>query len=87
MLSDKMIEAMRQVAQGADVYSFTTARALRAVETVHPEYIDIGPAMAYSGDGADRMPYFGACLTAKGREVVGKKPMLELSSDDAQETS
>lgn len=70
-LQQDLIDA---VANGADIYNYTDAGVLRQLEREHPEYIDIGEARAYMGDGADQMPYFGAILTRKGRVALLSSP-------------
>lgn len=64
-------KAMEEVANGADVYDYYTAKLLREVEKGKPALIEITKPMMYKGDGTDRMPYFGAILTNKGRETIG----------------
>lgn len=64
------IDALRQIQDGADVHSYVLAKRLREVEQRFPELLEIGPLRMYKGDGTDRLPYFGAILTAKGRAVI-----------------
>lgn len=70
-------KAILDVRNGADVYAYGLAGALREVERIAPEYISIGRAQMYRGDGTDRMPYFGAIATKAGvkaaRAVLRKK--------------
>lgn len=70
-LQAKHIEAMRAVANGADVWAYGTAVDLREVQRAAPELITIGRAMMAPADGAKQQPYFGAILTDAGREFVG----------------
>jgi len=73
MLSEEMVDVMSQVQEGADVYSLCLAKELRRVEKEFPDYIHIGDPRAYKGDGVDQMPYFGAILTASGRDAISLK--------------
>jgi hypothetical protein len=65
-------EAMAAVRNGADVYSYATALRLREVERAYPDLVDIGPAMNPPPNGADQQPYFGAILTAAGKDALAK---------------
>ena len=66
------IAAMALVKDGADVYNYDIANTLRNIERTHPDLIDITHPMMYTGDGADVVPYFGAILTAAGRDALAK---------------
>lgn len=67
---DYQFEAMLAVKNGADVFSYGIAKALREVEQSDPELIDICKAMGNYGDGSNREPYFGAILTPKGQAAL-----------------
>lgn len=69
-LTKKEKLAMNEVQEGGDVYSYDTALTLRSVQRKHPTFINIGKAMAYKGNGTDRMPYFGAKLTDEGKRAL-----------------
>lgn len=71
-LTSKHKEAMRQVINGGDVFDYGLARLLREVQRVDKSLIKIGKAKGDYGDGSGREPYFGAILTAKGRQEVAK---------------
>lgn len=64
------LAALRAVRDGADVYSWSLAGALRKVEAKRPSLIDITEPKMYDGDGTDRVPYFGAIATPQGVEAV-----------------
>lgn len=72
-LTGEELAAMALIKGGADVYSYTLAKTLRGVEQRHPDLIDIGKPMQYQGDGTDQVPYFGAILTAAGRDALAAK--------------
>ncbi len=64
-------EAIVQVEAGADVYDYGLAKTLRGLERRGVRgLVDLGQPRMYSGNGADRMPYFGAIATAKGLELA-----------------
>lgn len=65
-MKSKLIKALIDVQNGADIYSLLLAEQLREIEKQHPEYIDICKPQAYTGDGSDQMPYFGAIATKAG---------------------
>lgn len=69
-LTKKEIEAMQQVKDGADVYNYGLAGLLRSVQRKDPSLIDIGKPREYRGNGADRVPYFGAILTKAGQSAI-----------------
>ncbi|CUJ53169.1 Uncharacterised protein [Achromobacter xylosoxidans] len=81
-LQAKHIEAMRAVANGADVWAYGTAVDLREVQRAAPELITIGRAMMAPDDGAKKQPYFGAVLTDAGREFVGLATRNQEESED-----
>lgn len=66
------VDALRAVKDGADVYSYMLAKALRGIERKHPGLVSIGKPEMYKGDGTDKVPYFGAILTAKGKAALAK---------------
>lgn len=70
-LTAEELDALRLIADGADIHSYTLARTLRRIQQTHPELLSIGPLQMYQGDGTGITPYFGAILTAKGRKVIG----------------
>jgi hypothetical protein len=72
-ISSQQIKSMAAVANGADVYNYGIALDLREVKSARPELIKITKPQAYSGDGTDEMPYFGAILTDLGRDFVAEK--------------
>lgn len=63
-------EAFESISGGADIYSRVEAGLLRDLEDEYPGMIDIGEARAYTGDGTDQKPFFGAVLTDKGRSFL-----------------
>lgn len=68
-LTDAHYEAMRAVTNGADVFSYVTARLLREVEATKPAFITVTDAMGdYNPVG--QLPYFGAILTGKGKDAL-----------------
>lgn len=69
-LTSMHFSCMAQVRNGADVYSFAIAGALREVQRRWPNWIQIGKAQMYDGDGTDQMPYFGAILTDAGKTAL-----------------
>lgn len=71
-LTGDELSAMALVKGGADVYSRRLAMTLREVEKRHPDLIDICKPMQYQGDGTDQVPFFGAILTAAGRDALAK---------------
>ena len=60
--------ALRAVGDGADVFSPLLARTLRELTRLRPSPVTIVPAMG--SDEAGVRPYFGAILTAAGKELV-----------------
>ena len=66
--------ALRQIVNGADMYSYQKARLLREIEEFHPEYIEICEPQKYNGDGTDQMPYFGTICTSEGLVAIGEDP-------------
>lgn len=60
------LNALSSIRNGADIYGLGLAQALRGIERDYPSYISICKPMAYNGDGADRMPYFGAIVSGGG---------------------
>lgn len=72
-LSQDQVEAMKAVKNGADVYSYGIARALREVHNVRPDLVTITKPMTRKFTGVERMPYFGAILTREGKRAIAKK--------------
>lgn len=70
MLDQKTKETLKKTVGGVDVYDHALARELRLIKAEHPDYIEIVNAMAYHGDGTDKMPYFGAILTIEGFKAI-----------------
>ena len=68
----ELIDALKAVKNGADVYDYKLAKTLRKVEREFPELVSIGQPQMYSGDGTDKVPYFGAICTKKGKELIKK---------------
>ena len=78
-LSEKHIEVMEAVKEGATIYGYVDAKLLREVQKEKPEYISIVDnldELAYitdtKFDGKEQLPYFGAILTGKGKEFLQK---------------
>ena len=69
-LTEKHLDAMRKVKNGADVWDPMIAKALREVQKIDPTLIDITKPMMFRGTGAEKMPYFGAILTHMGKEAL-----------------
>lgn len=69
-LNKAEIQVLRLIKDGADIHDYMVAKLLRRIDTLHPGLISIGQLRMYRGDGTDRMPYFGAILTAKGRKLL-----------------
>ena len=64
------VKALAQVSDGVDVYSPLLARTLRDVQKRFPLLLAIVSPMH---DTAGVLPYFGAKLTAAGKEAVAAK--------------
>jgi len=68
--------AMVQVTNGANVYSLKIARLLREVQAYDPQLVDILTIQQLEGIGFrfenvnEPLPYFGAILTEKGKELL-----------------
>lgn len=83
-LTKKQIEAMRAVAEGADVYSRGIAQLLREVQLKNPALISIAPAARVNR--RDRpQPYFAAKLTRVGVEHITPKKILRSIAHHAHE--
>lgn len=72
VLTESQWSALFSVAHGADIYDRQVAAALRNVEKLAPGLVDITKPMMYHGDGTDRVPYFGAIATKKGKAALKK---------------
>lgn len=71
-LTRRDIEALAQVGDGADITSPMLAKTLRELERHKPALLKIcRPMNQY--DGAGRLPYFGAKLTAAGEQLVAER--------------
>lgn len=68
-LTKEVCSAMELMRDGADVSSYAIAGTLRHIEKSNPDWLTICEPMGIY-DGAGHVPYFGAILTAKGREVL-----------------
>lgn len=81
-MKSKLIKALISVQDGADIYSRLLAEQIREIEKQQPEYINICKPQAYTGDGSDQMPYFGAIATKSGRDFIDSlnKFDIELSA-------
>lgn len=80
MLSQKHFEVMKDVLNGGTVYGYVEAKLLREVQRYDPELIHIIDNMeeleritgeTYSG--VERLPYFGAILTDRGKKLLKEK--------------
>ncbi|HEI9782010.1 TPA: hypothetical protein SLN38_001419 [Serratia marcescens] len=72
-MEQNLINALEGIRGGADIYSRHLAMQLREIEKLHPEYITICKPQAYSGDGADQTPFFGAITTMAGNNFLDKE--------------
>lgn len=63
-------DLIASIENGADIYSRHDAEQLRDLKKKRPDFISICKAKMYKGSGVDKMPYFGAILTNKGREAL-----------------
>lgn len=66
----RLLKALAQVKDGADVHSYALAKELREVEQRFPSLISIGRLEMYQGDGTGVVPYFGAIATAEGKRAL-----------------
>lgn len=69
VLSLDEVDALRAVAEGADVYAYGIARHLRSVQKKRPSYIRIGRAK-HRPPGEEQQPYFGAIATDGGKRFI-----------------
>lgn len=76
-LSAKHLDIMESIEQGATIYGYVEAKLLREVQKESPEYIhiidnleELSNITDTSFDGKEKLPYFGAILTEKGREFL-----------------
>ena len=58
--------ALLAVRDGADIYDYGIACALRSVQKKASAFLDITEALMAPEDGAKRQPYFGAIATSAG---------------------
>ena len=71
-------ELIKELENGITVYGHNTAKAIRLIQRDHPDWVDIVDDMSELeeilgkkfGPG-DKMPYFGAILTAEGKKGLG----------------
>lgn len=58
---------------GADIYDYSLAKIFRTMERRGViGYFDITRPMMYTGDGTDKMPYFGVISTKAGIKAAKK---------------
>ena len=72
-LTEDHFKAMEAVRNGAEVFGYTTAQALRQVERNAPHLVHITPPMG-NYKPYEQHPYFGAILTAAGKEYLDNLP-------------
>ncbi|MGG3803142.1 hypothetical protein [Metabacillus fastidiosus] len=76
MLKQEHFEVMEAVKEGATVYSYLDAKRLREIHNHNSELIHIVGLKELEVitntkfNGAEQLPYFGAILTEKGKEVL-----------------
>jgi len=70
-LTEEHKNALREIKDGADVFSYPTALRLREVQKEKPELLVICKIMG-EYPVAQKRPYFGAILTAKGKAFIDK---------------
>jgi hypothetical protein len=76
--------AIELVKLGADVYAYPLAKTLRGLERRGVKgLVDIGKPRMYTGDGTDRMPYFGAIATPAGK-LLARKTIREFKWNTAK---
>ncbi|WP_242247807.1 hypothetical protein [Bacillus cereus group sp. BfR-BA-01328] len=73
------IQALREIDGGATIFDFFLAKDLREVQKVDTELLTIVDNMnelskitGITYNGVERLPYFGAILTQKGKDVIYK---------------
>lgn len=78
-LTEKHLQAMKEVEEGATIYGYGHARLLREVQMHDASLIDIIDDISQLEkivgrvfDGAKKIPYFGAILTPKGKKFIQK---------------
>lgn len=64
------IDAMSAIAEGADVRSRAIARELRSLQAEHPTWLEIGGRRMGPYGVREKLPYFGAILTAEGSTAL-----------------
>ncbi len=69
-LTTEEIEIIRAVADGADIYGYRDALALRRVSREVRGVVRIMRPRAAPKDGAAQQPYFGVKATAAGKRLV-----------------
>lgn len=86
-LTDKHLEAMEFVINGATIWGYSEAKILREVQQFNDKLIhilnikELEKVVGYEFDGAKQMPYFGAILTGAGRKFLddtGRKFLDEI---------
>ncbi|NBC23230.1 MAG: hypothetical protein GVY21_07130, partial [Gammaproteobacteria bacterium] len=60
------LAALAAVEDGADIYSYWIAVALREIERDEPELIEITDPQVKCSPGHERQPYFGCICTPEG---------------------
>ncbi|MBD1379164.1 hypothetical protein [Metabacillus arenae] len=76
MLKQEHYEVMKAVKDGATIYGYVDAKRLREVQKFDSELIeiiglkDLEEITGEEYNGAEQLPYFGAILTGKGKEVL-----------------
>jgi len=78
-METKQMEVMRTIENGATVWGYVEASAIRELQKTHPTWVTIIANMkelerilGVKFDGAKRPPYFGAILTDEGKEALAK---------------
>ena len=68
-LSHEQLNALRKIADGADVYDYGIAQTLRGIERTHPHLLTITKPQ-HRPSGEKQQPYFGAICTDDGLRLV-----------------
>ena len=71
------IKVMKRIGNGATVWGRFDAEAVRELQKNHPEWVtiivnmeELEKIMGEKYSGVGELPYFGAILTAKGKEAL-----------------
>jgi len=68
-LTAQQWDALEQITDGGDVSDYVLAKDLRAIQRIHPDWLEIGrPLGDYTVQ--QQLPYFHACLTEAGRQAL-----------------